>query len=136
MPRSWRRGSGWRRVYVLKTSLSTRNPPWAQALATDKEQSQVEWRIHRLHGPLAVAPMFLKNPERIAGLLCILVRELTVLVLIERQVRRGSKGKPLLGLYPTAARAVPRKPAQPRPERACPAGMLSQAVWGNRQASA
>src|SRR5207244_3356697 len=37
-----------------------------------KEQSQVERRIHHLKGPLAVTPMFLEKPERIAGLLCIL----------------------------------------------------------------
>jgi transposase len=87
-------------VYVLKTSLSTRNAPLAKALAKYKEQSQVERRIHHLKGPLAVAPMFLKNPERIAGLLCILVWALMVLALMERQVRRGLKGKPLFGLYP------------------------------------
>jgi transposase len=33
----------------------------------------VERRFHHLKGQLAVAPMFLKNPERIAGLLCVLV---------------------------------------------------------------
>ena len=65
-----------------------------------KEQSQVERRIHHLKGPLAVAPMFLEKPERIAGLLCIVVWALMVLALMERQVRRGLKGKPLYGLYP------------------------------------
>src|SRR5262249_59887654 len=69
-------------------------------VAKYKEQSQVERRIHHLKGPLAVAPLFLKNPERIAGLLCILVWALMVLALMERQVRRGLKGKPLVGLYP------------------------------------
>jgi transposase len=94
---AWKRLEG---VYVLKTSLSTRQAPLAKALAKYKEQSQVEQRIHHLKGPLAVAPMFLKNPERIAGLLCILVWALMVLALMERQVRRGLKGKPLFGLYP------------------------------------
>ena len=87
-------------VYVLKTSLAPGNAPLAKVLAKYKEQSQVERRIHHLKGPLAVAPMFLKNPERIAGLLCILVWALMVLALMERQVRRGLKGKPLFGLYP------------------------------------
>jgi transposase len=87
-------------VYVLKTNLSTRSHPLATALAKYKEQSQVERRIHHLKGPLAVAPLFLKNPVRIAGLLCILVWALMVLALLERQVRRGLKGKPLFGLYP------------------------------------
>jgi Domain of unknown function (DUF4277)/Transposase DDE domain len=87
-------------VYVLKTNLARRSHPLAQVLRTYKEQSQVERRFHHLKGPLAVAPMFLKNPERIAGLLCILVWALMVLALMERQVRRNLNGKPLLGLYP------------------------------------
>jgi transposase len=85
-------------VYVLKTSLSTRQAPPAKALAKYKEQSQVERRIHHLKGPLAVPPLFLKNPERIAGLLCIRVWALMVLALRERQVRHSLKGKPLFGL--------------------------------------
>jgi transposase len=87
-------------VYVLKTNLSKRSCPLAKTLAKYKEQSQVERRIHHLKGPLAVAPMFLKNPERIAGLLCILIWALMVLALMERQVRKNLKGKPLYGLYP------------------------------------
>jgi transposase len=87
-------------VYVLKTNLSSTKYPLAKVLAKYKEQSTVERRIHYLKGPLAVAPMFLKNPQRIAGLLYILVWALMVLTLMERQVRRGLKGKPLYGLYP------------------------------------
>lgn len=87
-------------VYVLKTNASSPTLPLVKALAKYKEQSQVERRIHHLKGPLAVTPMFLKNPERIAGLLCILVWALMVLSLMERQVRRKLKGKPLYGLYP------------------------------------
>jgi transposase len=84
----------------LKTNLSSKQCPLAQTLAKYKEQSKVENRIHYLKGPLAVAPMFLKNPQRIAGLLCILVWALMVLTLMERQVRRSLKSKPLYGLYP------------------------------------
>jgi transposase len=87
-------------VYVLKTNLSKQNYPLAKTLAKYEEQSQVERRIHHLKGPLAVAPMFLKNPERIAGLLCVLVWALMVMALMEREVRRSLKGKPLYGLYP------------------------------------
>jgi len=87
-------------VYVLKTSLSQRRLPLAKALAKYKEQSKVERRIHYLKGPLAVTPMFLEKPERMAGLLCILLWALLVLTLMERQVRRSLKGKPLYGLYP------------------------------------
>ncbi len=87
-------------VYVLKTNLSQQRCPLATTLAKYKEQSCVERRIHHLKGPLAVAPMYLKNPERIAGLLCILVWALMVMALMERQVRRSLKGKPMYGLYP------------------------------------
>ena len=87
-------------VYVLKTNLSMQNYPLAKTLAKYKEQSQVERRIHHLKGPLAVAPMFLKNPGRMAGLLCILIWALMVMALTERQVRRSQKGQPLYGLYP------------------------------------
>ena len=44
--------------------------------------------------------MFLKNPDRIAGLLCVLVWALMVLALMERQVRRELGGEPVYGLYP------------------------------------
>jgi transposase len=87
-------------VYVLKTNLTKSGTPLTKALAKYKEQSHVERRIHHLKGPLAVAPMFLKNPERIAGLMCILVWALMLLSLMERQVRRSLNGKPLYGLYP------------------------------------
>ena len=87
-------------VYVLKTNLSKRRHPIAKLLETYGEQKHVERRIHHLKGPLAIAPMFLENPKRIAGLLCILVWALMVLALMERQVRRRLRGKPLYGLYP------------------------------------
>ena len=87
-------------VYVLKTNLPAKRCPTAKALSTYKEQSQVERRFHHFKGPLAVAPMFLEKPERMAGLLCILVWALMVLALMERQTRRSLKGKPMYGLYP------------------------------------
>jgi transposase len=87
-------------VFVLKTNRPQRCLPLAAVLAKYREQSTVEKRFHHLKGPLAVAPMFLKNPQRIAGLLCILTWALTVLALMERQVRKNLKGKPLYGLYP------------------------------------
>lgn len=87
-------------VFVLKTNLPKRDYPPAAVLSKYREQSQLEKRFHHLKGPLAVAPMFLKNPKRIAGLLCILVWALTVLSLMERQVRKNLKGQPMYGLYP------------------------------------
>ena len=87
-------------VYLLKTNLPVKRLRTAEALSTYKEQSQVERRFHHFKGPLAVAPMFLEKPERMAGLLCILVWALMVLALMERQTRRSLKGKPMYGLYP------------------------------------
>jgi transposase len=99
-------------VYALKTNLPRETHRLTKVLRLYKEQSQVERRIHHLKGPLAVAPMFLKNPERIAGLLCILVWALMVLALMERQVRRELKGQPLYGLYPeNRPSAAPTGPA-------------------------
>lgn len=87
-------------VFVLKTNLSKSKQPIATVLAKYREQSKVEKRFHHFKGPLAVAPMFLQNPKRIAGLLIILGWALTVLALMERQVRKNLKGQPMYGLYP------------------------------------
>jgi transposase len=87
-------------VYLLKTNLPKKTHPTAQVLASYKEQSRVERRIGNLKGPLAVAPLFLEKPARMAGLLCILVWALMVMTLMERAVRRNLKGQPLYGLYP------------------------------------
>jgi transposase len=87
-------------VFVLKTNLSKRKHPLATVLAKYREQSKVEKRFHHLKGPLAVTPMFLENPQRIAGLLIVLLWALTVLALMERQVRKNLKGRPMYGLYP------------------------------------
>jgi len=87
-------------AYILKTDYPLRQYPTASILAEYKSQICVEQRMHHLKGPLAVAPMFLEKPERIAGLLCIVVWALVVLSLMEREVRRSLEGKPMYGLYP------------------------------------
>ncbi len=87
-------------VFVLKTNLSKRQHPIATVLTEYRNQSKVEKRFHHLKGPLAVTPMFLENPKRIAGLLIVLMWALTVLSLMERQVRKNLKGQPMYGLYP------------------------------------
>lgn len=87
-------------VFVLKTNLAKKKYPIATVLTKYREQSKVEKRFHHLKGPLAVTPMFLENPKRIAGLLIVLMWALTVLALLERAVRKNLKGKPLVGLYP------------------------------------
>ena len=87
-------------VFVMKTNLSKSKHSIATVLAKYREQSKVEKRFHHLKGPLAVTPMFLENPKRIAGLLIVLTWALTVLALMERQVRKNLKGQPMYGLYP------------------------------------
>jgi len=87
-------------IFVLKTNLPKKHWPLAAILAKYRDQSKVERRFQGMKGPLAVAPMFLKNPERIAGLLFIVVMAVTLLSLMERQVRKSLKGKPIKGLYP------------------------------------
>ena len=94
-------------VYVLKTNLPGRTHPLAEVLRAYKGQSRVERRFHHLKGPLAVAPMFLTNPDRIAGLLCVLVWALMVLALMERRVRRELGDEPLYGLYPEGRPSPP-----------------------------
>jgi transposase len=93
----WKKLEG---VFVLKTNLSSRKLPLGAALAKYREQINVEKRIGNLKGPLAVAPMFLEKPERIAGLLSVLVWALMAMSLMERAARKSLKGKPLYGLYP------------------------------------
>jgi transposase len=87
-------------VFVLKTNRSKSKHPIATVLAEYRNQSKVEKRFHHFKGPLAVTPMFLENPKRIAGLLIVLMWALTVLSLMERQVRKNLKGRPMYGLYP------------------------------------
>jgi len=87
-------------VYVLKSSRSSATHPVAKEVRTYKEQSNVEKRYSHIKGPLAVTPAFLEKPERIAGLMGVVVWALLVMSLMERQVRRGLKGKPLFGIYP------------------------------------
>ncbi len=99
-------------VSVLKTSWPRSTYRLTKVLRLYKGQSQAERRFHHIKGPLAVAPMFLKDPERIAGLLCIVVWALMVLALMERPVRRELKGRPLYGLYPEGRPSVaPTGPA-------------------------
>jgi transposase len=87
-------------VFLLKTNLAKKTHTSVEVLRKYREQIQVERRIGNVKGPLAVAPMFLKNPKRMAGLLYVLVWALMVMSLMERQVRRELQGKPMYGLYP------------------------------------
>lgn len=87
-------------MFILKTNLSKATNPLVSVLKKYRDQTCVEGRFSNVKGPLAVSPMFLKKPERMAGLLYIIVWALMVSSLMERGVRRALKGKPMYGLYP------------------------------------
>jgi transposase len=87
-------------AYVLKTDLPKNSHPTSKVLQEYKEQIHVERRIGDMKGPLAIAPMFLEKPLRIAGLMFILLWSLMTLSLMERDVRQSLKGEPMYGIYP------------------------------------
>jgi transposase len=75
---------GW---YALLTSLDLAQVDAPEVLRRYKGQEAVERRYSTVKGPLAVAPMFLKNNRRIAALVTVICLALLVFCLIERQVR-------------------------------------------------
>ena len=87
-------------AYLIKTDIAKGEFPTAKVLEEYKEQIHVERRIGDMKGPLAIAPMFIEKPQRIAGLMQILLWALMALSLMERDVRRSLKGKPMYGIYP------------------------------------
>ena len=121
---------GW---YCLLTNLDT-DVAAGEVLARYKGQEVVERRYGAFKGPLAVAPVFLKNNRRIEALLSIICIALLIFCLVEREVRRaiapeqkmtGFTGRPtarptgrlifdalaLLYLVPATANAPPIIPA-------------------------
>jgi len=87
---------GW---YALLTNLPSDIGP-AEVLIRYKGQEVVERRYSTFKGPLAVAPMFLKNNRRIAALITVICLALLIFCLIERQVRLAIAPQTTLdGLY-------------------------------------
>jgi transposase len=122
---------GW---YCLLTNLDTADAAAGQVLARYKGQEVVERRYGAFKGPLAVAPVFLKNNRRIEALLSVICLALLIFCLVEREVRRaiapelkmtGFSGRPRarptgwlifdalarLHLIPATANAPPTIPA-------------------------
>ncbi len=94
---------GW---YALLTSLDA-SITATEVLLRYKGQEAVERRYGNLKGPLAVAPMFLKNNRRIAALITVISLALLVFCLIEREARRNLAPETKVdGLYN-------RQPARP-----------------------
>ncbi len=87
---------GW---YALLTALPA-DIDASQVLIRYKGQEVVERRYSTVKGPLAVAPMFLKNNRRIAALVTVICLALLIFCLIERQVRQAIAPQTTLdGLY-------------------------------------
>jgi transposase len=77
---------GW---YCLLTNLDPATADAGEVLTRYKGQEVVERRYHNFKGPLAVAPIFLKNNRRIEALLSVICLALLIFCLIERDVRRA-----------------------------------------------
>ena len=94
---------GW---YALLTNLDAQVTA-AGVLLRYKGQEAVERRYGNLKGPLAVAPIFLKNNRRIAALITVISLALLVFCLVEREARRNLAPETKVdGLYN-------RQPARP-----------------------
>src|SRR6266540_1195968 len=88
---------GW---YALLTNLDPGEADAAEVLRRYKGQEAVERRYQAFKGPLAVAPIFLKNNRRIAALITVICLALLIFCLIEREVRRAiAPAEKLDGLY-------------------------------------
>ena len=87
-------------TFPLITNDRTMTP--AAVLGAYKYQPNLERRNHQLKGHQLVAPVYLKDPVRIEGLLCCHFFALLVQALIEREIRNAMKaaGTASIALYP------------------------------------
>lgn len=77
-------GDGW---YCLLTNLDPGTVDAGEVLTRYKGQEVVERRYGAFKGPLAVAPVFLKNNRRIEALLSVICLALLIFCLVERETR-------------------------------------------------
>ena len=93
---------------------SERDLTAAQVLLAYKYQPNLERRNHMLKGPQEVAPMFLRDPARIEGLMTCHFIAMVVHALVEREIRRAMAAHELneIPLYPEG-RGCPA-PSAPR----------------------
>ena len=95
---------GW---YALLTNLTSAVSA-AEVLRNYKGQEAAERRYSNFKGPIAVAPMFLKNNRRIEALISVICLALLIFSLVERAVRLAlSPAVKLAGLWA----GQPAKPA-------------------------
>ena len=89
---------GW---YALLTNLDPAEADAGEVLRRYKGQEVVERRYGDFKGPLAVAPMFLKNNRRIEALVAVICLALLIFCLVEREVRNGiAPAQKMTGIYP------------------------------------
>jgi transposase len=96
---------GW---YALLTNLPA-DVNTTEVFLRYKDQPMVERRYSEFKGPLAVAPIFLRNNRRITALITVICLALLIFCLIEREVRRNlAPDTEIRGFYINDRRA--RKP--------------------------
>jgi transposase len=96
---------GW---YALLTNLPA-DIDTTEVFLRYKDQPTVERRYSEFKGPLAVAPIFLRDNRRITALITIICLALLIFCLIEREVRRNlAPDTEMIGFYINDRRA--RKP--------------------------
>jgi transposase len=73
-----------------------------EAFAAHRRQPAIEKRFEQLKSAFAIAPVFLKNEDRIEAFFCVYFLALLAQALVERELRRGMSGArvPELPLYP------------------------------------
>jgi len=79
----------------------------AEVLVRYKGQEVVERRFGGFKGPLAVAPIFLKNNRRIEALLSVICLALLIFCLVERQVRHAIAPEVTMTGFPGRPKARP-----------------------------
>src|SRR5215212_3717617 len=95
---------GW---YCLLTNLDPAEADAAEVLVRYKGQEVVERRYGSFKGPLAVAPIFLKNNRRIEELLSVICLALLIFCLVERQVRQAIEPQLTMTGFPGRPKARP-----------------------------
>jgi transposase len=95
---------GW---YCLLTNLDPAEADAGEVLARYKGQEVVERRYGSFKGPLAVAPIFLKNNRRIEALLSVICLALLIFCLVERQVRHALAPETTMTGFPGRPKARP-----------------------------
>src|SRR5215213_8250698 len=95
---------GW---YCLLTNLDPATADAEEVLVRYKGQEVVERRYGNFKGPIAVAPIFLKNNRRIEALLTVICLALLIFCLVERQVRHAIAPETTMTGFPGRPKARP-----------------------------